>query len=232
MHRQEQTRLSLPRSPETFPTKKGSKWMSTCVSASTRNRVATLEREAPFNVAIAKDANVEIQYLGIAPLPEGIHVLAGATTDWILGPATLKDADYIPRQQRQTLELLESSGLHMPTLFIAHEIHKGQIPSVLDAPMGSMTSVSKVDAEKAIGQIPPPAATIEMGEKLAERSRQVFSILAKTIPVIGTVVSAPFLIVGAGLAAVLDPIIFGVIPAVSASPGQPAAWYLLARWDW
>ena len=232
MYRQEQTRLSLPQSPETFPTKKESEWISTNVSAATRNRIATLEREAPFNVDLAKAAGVEIQYLGIAPLPEGIRVLSGATTDWILGPATLKDADHIPQQQRRTLERLESSDLHMPTLFIAHEIPKGHLPSVLDAPVGSMTAVSKVDAEKAIGQIPPPASTIEMGEKLGERSRQVFSVLAKTIPVIGAVVSAPFLIVGAGMAAVLDPIIFGVIPAVSATPGQPAAWYVLARWDW
>ena len=232
MYRQEQTRLSLPQSPETFPTKKGSEWISTHVSAATRNRIATLEREAPFNVGLAKDVNVEIQYLGIAPLPEGIRVLSGATSDWILGPVVLKDADHVPLQQRRTLERLESSGLHMPSLFIAHEIPKGHLPSVLDAPVGSMTAVSKVDAEKAIGQIPPPASTIEMGEKLGERSRQVFSALAKTIPVIGAVVSAPFVIVGAGMAAVLDPIIFGVIPAVSASPGQPAAWYVLARWDW
>lgn len=232
MYRQEQTRLSPPPSPETFPTKKGSEWISTHVSAATRNRIATLEHEAPLNVGLAKTANVEIQYLGIAPLPEGIHVLSGATTDWILGPATLKDAENIPLQQRRSLERLESSGLHMPTLFIAHEIPKGNLPSVSDAPVGSMTAVSKVDAEKAIGPIPPPASTIEMGEKLGERSRQVFSALAKTIPVIGAVVSAPFVIVGAGMAAVLDPIIFGVIPAVSAAPGQPAAWYVLARWDW
>ena len=206
--------------------------MSTRDSAATRSRIATLEREAPFNVGLAKDANVEIQYLGIAPLPEGIRVLSGATTDWVLGPATLKDADHIPQQQRRILERLENSGLHMPTLFIAHEIPKGHLPSVLDAPVGSMTAVSKVDADKAIGQIPPPASTIEMGEKLGERSRQVFSAFAKTIPVIGAVVSAPFLIAGAGIAAILDPIIFGVIPAVSATPGQPAAWYVLARWDW
>ncbi len=232
IYRQEQTRLSLPRSPEASPAKKGPELMSTRVPASTRNRVATLEHEAPFNVGLAKEANVEIQYLGIAPLPEGIHVLSGATTDWILGPVVLKDADHIPLQQRRSLERLESSGLHMPTLFIAHEIPKGHLPLVSDAPVGSMTAVSKVDADKAIGQIPPPASTIEMGEKLSERSHQIFSVLAKTIPVIGTVVSAPFVIVGAGMAAVLDPIIFGVIPAVSASPGQPAAWYVLAKWDW
>ena len=232
MYRQEQSPLSLPRPPETFPTNKGSEWMSTRVSVSTRSRIATLEREAPLNVGLAKDANVEIQYLGIAPLPEGIRVLSGAMTDWVIGPVALKDADHIPLQQRRSLERLESSGLHMPTLFIAHEIPKGHLPLVSDAPVGSMTAVSKVDADKAIGQIPPPASTIEMGEKLAERSRQVFSALAKTIPVIGAVVSAPFVIVGAGVAAVLDPIIFGVIPAISASPGQPAAWYVLARWDW
>ena len=232
MYRQEQTRLSLPLPPETFPIRTESGCMSTRDSAATRSRIATLEREAPFNVGLAKDANVEIQYLGIAPLLEGIHVLSGATSDWILGPATLKDAENIPLEQRRTLERLKSSGLHMPTLFIAHEIPKGNLPSVSDAPVGSMTAVSKVDAEKAIGPIPPPASTIEMGEKLGERSRQVFSALAKTIPVIGAVVSAPFLIVGAGMAAVLDPIIFGVIPAVSAAPGQPSAWYVLARWDW
>lgn len=232
MYPQEQTRLSLPLPPETFPIKTESGWMSTRDFAATRSRIATLEREAPLNVGLAKAANVEIQYLGIAPLPEGIRVLSGATTDWIIGPVVLKDSDHIPLQQRRTLERLESSGLHMPTLFIAHEIPKGHLPSVFDAPMGSMTAISKVDAEKAIGPIPPPASTIEMGEKLGERSRQVFSALAKTIPVIGAVVSAPFLIVGAGMAAVLDPIIFGVIPAVSASPGQPAAWYVLARWDW
>jgi len=232
MYRQEQTRLSLSQPTETFPTKKGSEGISTRVSAAMKNRVATLEREAPFNVGLAKDANVEIQYLGIAPLPEGIRVLSGATTDWVIGPVVLKDADHIPLQQRRILERLESSGLHMPTLFIAHEIPKGNLPSVSDAPVGSMTAVSKVDADKAIGQIPPPASTIEMGEKLGERSRQVFSALAKTIPVVGAVASAPFLIVGAGVAAVLDPIIFGVIPAISASPGQPAAWYVLARWDW
>jgi hypothetical protein len=232
MYRQAQTRLLPSRPLEASPAKKGPELMSTQVSAATRSRTATLEREAPLNVGLAKTANVEIQYLGIAPLPEGIHVLSGATTDWILGPATLKDAENIPLQQRRSLERLESSGLHMPTLFIAHEIPKGNLPSVSDAPVGSMTAVSKVDAEKAIGPIPPPASTIEMGEKLGERSRQVFSALSKTIPVIGAVVSAPFVIVGAGMAAVLDPIIFGVIPAVSAAPGQPAAWYVLARWDW
>lgn len=232
MYRREQIRLSPLRPPNTLPSENQLACSSAPVSESTRSRVATLEREAPFNVGIAKDANVEIQYLGIAPLPEGIRVLSGATTDWVLGPVVLKDTDHIPRQQRQTLERLESSGLHIPTLFIAHEIPKGRLPSVLDAPMGSMTAVSKGDAEKAIGPIPPPASTVEMCEKLGERSRQVFSALAKTIPVIGTVVSAPFLIAGAGIAAVLDPIIFGVIPAVSASPGQPAAWYVLARWDW
>jgi hypothetical protein len=41
-------------------------------------------------------------------------------------------------------------------------------------------------------------------------------------------------ITGAALAslATVDPIVFGVIPAGRAIDGQPAAWYVLARWDW
>jgi len=32
--------------------------------------------------------------------------------------------------------------------------------------------------------------------------------------------------------AVLDPVVFGVIPAGPPVTGQPAAWYTLARWEW
>ena len=44
------------------------------------------------------------------------------------------------------------------------------------------------------------------------------------------IAAAPFALVGAALAAGLDPIVFGVIPAGAPVPGQPAAWYVLAQW--
>ena len=46
--------------------------------------------------------------------------------------------------------------------------------------------------------------------------------------------AAPVVLVGTAAAAIstIDPIIFGAVPAVSAREGEPAAWYVLARWDW
>jgi len=49
------------------------------------------------------------------------------------------------------------------------------------------------------------------------------------------IASAPFVLAGAAVVALvagLDPIVFGVIPAGPATAGQPAAWYILARWEW
>ena len=54
-------------------------------------------------------------------------------------------------------------------------------------------------------------------------------------PIAGAIAAAPFILAGAAVAALangLDPIVFGVIPAGRPSSGQPAAWYILARWEW
>jgi hypothetical protein len=52
------------------------------------------------------------------------------------------------------------------------------------------------------------------------------------VPIV--IAAAPVLLAGATLAAVLDPILFGVIPASPGQPhsGDPAAWYIIAQWDW
>lgn len=201
-------------------------------STSNSSRVATLEREAPYLVGLAKTARVEIEYLGIAPLPSGPLTLSGATSDWVLGPATAEDAHHIPRAQRRTLERLQESGVHMPAIFVAHEILKGTFAQTVDAPVGTTADVPAAVFRKAIGPIPPPASTVEIAERLSERAHQVFSALGKAVPMIGAIVAAPFQLVGAVASATLDPIILGVIPATSTEPGEPAAWYVLARWDW
>jgi hypothetical protein len=201
-------------------------------TAATRNRVATLEREAPQIVKTAKAFNVDIQYLGIAPLPEGIHLYSGDTSDWIVGPAKVNDAHHIPRDPRQALERLEASGIPMPLLFTAHEIPKEKLSRTAGAPMGSRVIISQGEAEAAIGVIPSPRSAVIAAEGLNDRAHQVFSTLAKAVPVIGAVIAAPFVLAGAVAAATLDPVILGVVPASSTSPGEPAAWYVLAKWDW
>ena len=214
------------------PVEGGRRWSKKGSTSTTSSRVATLEREAPYLVGLAKTADVDIEYLGIAPLPNGPRMFSGASSDWVLGPATAEDAHYIPRAQRRTLERLQESGVHMPVIFVAHEIPKGNLAQIVNSPVGTTADVSGVVARKAVGPVPPPASTVEIGERLSERAHQVFSALGKAVPMIGAIVAAPFLLAGAVASATLDPIIFGVIPATSTDPGEPAAWYVLARWDW
>jgi len=77
-----------------------------------------------------------------------------------------------------------------------------------------------------------------LGEKLAQRSGQVMSAVGRASKVVGAVslgiASAPVVLVGGALAglATIDPIVLGAIPAVSTASGEPAAWYVLAKWDW
>ena len=208
------------------------RWSKKDLTPAMASRVITLEREAPHLVDLANTANVDIQYLGIAPLLNGPRVFSGATSDWVFGPAIAQDAHYIPRAQRRTLERLQESGVHMPAIFVAHEIPRGKLAQIVNSPVGTTADVSGIVARKAVGSVPPPASTVEIGERLSERAHQVFSALGKAVPMIGAIVAAPLVLAGAVASATLDPIIFGVIPAASTDPGEPAAWYVLARWDW
>ena len=226
------TSFQVSRLLPVLPVEGARKWSSKSSTSATSSRVATLEREAPYFIGLAKTADVDIEYLGIAPLPDGPRIFSGAASDWVLAPATAEDAHYIPRAQRRSLERLQESGLHMPTIFVAHEIPKGNLAQIVNSPVGTTAGVPGVVARRAVGPIPPPASTVEMAKRLSERAHQVFSALGKAVPMIGAIVAAPFLLAGAVASATLDPIIFGVIPATSTDPGEPAAWYVLARWDW
>ena len=212
---EDRTPFQVSRLLPVSPVEGGRRWSKKGSTSTTSSRVATLEREAPYLVGLAKTADVDIEYLGIAPLPNGPRMFSGASSDWVLGPATAEDAHYIPRAQRRTLERLQESGVHLPAIFVAHEIPKGNLAQIVNSPVGTTADVSGVVARKAVGPVPPPASTVEIGERLSERAYQVFSALGKAVPMIGAIVAAPFLLAGAVASATFDPIIFGVIPATS-----------------
>ena len=198
-----------------------------------RQRVATLEREAPRTVALALEAGVQIEYVGIAPLLDGHHVFARGDSSWVVGPAQSNDAALIPRQQARALIQLSKSSISFPLVYIAHELAQGRVPGS-SAPVGRMTPVSRSTAEDLVGAVPPPGTVVELGERLSLRARQVFAGMKIAAGAVGAVAAAPFVLGATALAglATLDPILFGVIPAVSSDAGQPAAWFVLARWDW
>jgi hypothetical protein len=120
----------------------------------------------------------------------------------------------------------------MPTLFVAHEVPKGNFAQIHNSLAGTVVDVTEHEARKAVGPIPPPQGTVDVAERLSERAHQVFSVIGKVVPTIGAIVAAPFLLAGAVVSTTLDPIIFGVIPVKITTPGDLAAWYVLARWDW
>ena len=201
-------------------------------------RAALLDRRSTKVVERAREAGVPITYLGMTPLFSETRAYAGPRTDWIIRPVTdLSDA-IVPRAQRAALLRLVDAGIEFPMIYIAHEVPKGRlaIPGSDSEPTARVMTVDHADAEAAVGPVPPPAAASALADRLGNSSQRLLQVLAMAIPIAGAIVAAPFVLASAAVAAVgalaLDPIVFGVIPAGPSVPGQPAAWYILAQWDW
>jgi hypothetical protein len=193
-----------------------------------------LEREAPRVMSLGRSVNANVNYLGIAPMFNKALMFAGDETDWIVGPIGGTEIPVVPREQKKSLERLESVGAHFPMLYVAHEVKKGNFPGSLNAPSGSVASIPMEQVGEIVGPTPVPAGSVETATRLNLRTNQVFRAMGRVGAVAGAVAAAPLLLVGSAVSALstLDPILFGVIPALLAETDQPAAWYVLARWDW
>lgn len=201
-------------------------------------RVNLLQRESPRLVQRAANAGVDIAYVGVSPLFDGARAYTGPETDWIFTPADGRTDGFIPTAERDSLRRLIHAGIDFRLVYVAHEIRKGQLTvsagdSGTDRPQWA--TLDRTAAADAIGPIPPAAGAAREAERLGRGSQHLLAALGKALPVAGAVLAAPLLLAGAAvgaLAAGLDPIVFGAIPAGRPTAGQPAAWYVLARWDW
>ncbi len=183
---------------------------------------------------------MDIRYLGIAPLFDEPRAYTGQQTDWIIRPADPSDA-IIPAGQLDRLQRLVHAGLDFPWVYVAHEIPKDRLalPTGTNHPP---VTLDQAAAAEAVGPTPPPAETSALAARLGHSSQQLLTVLRTALPIAGAIAAAPFVIAAApllaagaavaGLAAALDPIVFGVIPASDPVPGEPAAWYILAQWTW
>jgi len=199
---------------------------------------AALARRSPKVVQRAREVGVPITFLGMTPLFAETRAYAGPQTDWVISPVTDLNDAVVPKAERAALLRLVDAGIEFPLIYIAHEVPKGRL-AVAGTDSELVSRVMTVDhaaAEAVIGPIPPPAAATALADRLGHSSQRLLQVLAMAVPIAGAVVAAPFLLAGAAVAAVgalaLDPILFGVIPAGQPVPGQPGAWYVLARWDW
>jgi hypothetical protein len=193
------------------------------------SRVAMLEREAPRTVELAAGAGVTIAYVGISYMFDEARRYSGTDGDWIVAPAGPGDDIVAPAAERSALRTLRQAGLDFPAIYVAHELAETTQPAG-DGP----TSVDREIAAALVGPVPAPVASVELGNRLSDRTARVIVALRATLPMAGMVLAAPFVLAGSAIGALVtvDPIVFGVIPAVTTEVGAPGAWFILARWDW
>jgi hypothetical protein len=197
-------------------------------------RATVLERRSPGLERRAAGAGVPINYLGIAPVFSEPRAYAGPETDWVIAPAASAGDAVVPRAEQRALVKLNDAGIVFPLVYVAHEVPKGRLAAARGQGADPV-SLDRVAAADAVGPVPPPAAATMLADRLGRSSQAVLNGLRRAAPIAGVIVASPFLLAGAAaatLAAGLDPVVFGVITAGPAAPGQPAAWYVLASWQW
>jgi hypothetical protein len=201
-------------------------------------RLVTLDRGSTRLMQRAADVGVTISYVGVSLLFDEHRAYAGPQTDWVIALATDSADAIVPRSEQEELQRLNRAGIHFPLVYVAHEIPKGRLGLPASAPSTKglqPTTIDRASARQAIGPVPPATDAADLAERVGRSSQHLLTAFGKALPIAGAVVAAPFLIAGAAvgaLAAGLDPIVFGVTPAGRPVPGQPAAWYILARWEW
>ena len=215
------------------------------ITARTARHAVALERGSARLVRSAARAGVDITYLGIAPLFGEPRAYAGQQTDWIISLAADRSDAIVPAAQEEWLCCMVQAGIDFPLVYVAHEIPKGRLATAAGTAnptaSGPITLCQQTAAE-AVGPVPPPAGTTATADRLGRSSQRLLAMLRAAAPIAAGIIAAPvliatapFVLAGAAVAALtagLDPIVFGVIPAGPATPGQPAAWYILARWEW
>ena len=134
------------------------------------------------------------------PLPGEPVLYEGPNNDWVLAPVTTADDAVVPpRERRELSRLIE--GIDFPLLYIAHEVRKEQTRALLEqrADHGPLV-LDRASAGKLVGPVPPPGATLALGDRLSRRSSQLLRAAANTSKVIGlaavSVAAAPVVLVG------------------------------------
>jgi len=201
----------------------------------TARGVAILERSALETVRAARGAGVDIEYVGINPLFSDARFYEGEKTDWVMGPVDRSDDAIVPRQEAQDLRRLVGAGVEFPLLYVAHEVEQDRTAELRTAAASGRRELPTAKANELVGPAPPPPGSVEVGERLAQRTTKAVKAVKRAAVLGGTLavgaVTAPVIALGAATAS-LDPVILGAIPALSEKAGAPAAWYVLARWEW
>lgn len=209
------------------------------LSASEQNRVERTHNRVPVIVDRARNAGVDITYLGIANLFNESRLYRGADNDWTLAPLDEDHPPILPSEQQQLLRRLTEARVAPFLTYVAHEVDRTKTAELLPAlPDVGRTILSKETAAELVGPVPEHGGTVELANRLEQNSTTVLSAIRKGGVAAGkvavSVMAAPFLAVGALASGVatLDPILIGAVPILRTEDGQPALFFELCRWDW
>jgi hypothetical protein len=139
----------------------------------------------------------------------------------------------IPDRQRGRLKALVDSGMDFRHVYLAHEVAKRADHRVGMPVLDHFRTLSDTEVKALLIRPEAPAATRRTAMRLDRMARTLGRGLAVTATAtagaVGALAAAPLL-----LADGLDPAVLGAVtlPNTKPGPGTPAAWFLLAHWDW
>lgn len=210
---------------------------SACAGASDPSQQVRLE---DLGVAIEEHATrrgLRVEHLGVEALHTRPRLYPHQPSPWVLCPAAhdplVRAGLPIPARQRRHLDQLVAADMDFPHLYLAHEVPTGhpQLPTLrADEPYRTL---SDAQAHQLIVRPDAPAAARKTATRLDQAARAAGRGMRLVGIGAGAVLAAPLVLLGS-LGDGLDPAVLGAItlPDAGHAPGTPAAWFLLAHWDW
>lgn len=193
-----------------------------------------LESRVATVISDAQRAGVPIEYIGIAPTfdaPRQYH-------NWVIAPVHMERSwredrkMAVPTPQLLDLLRLQKAGVDFSDVYIAHEF---ALPSQPTQSHGNSISVSDEALRALDTPCPPPRGVVQSAASIGGATAAFYSMLARALPLVvgGVAAVAVAPVVAAVALGRLDPIVFGALfEDDEPRPGKPAAFFVLARWEW
>lgn len=190
----------------------------------------------------------EIVPIGAAPLDTQprVYTPSAGGTQWTItriedDPLTARGNIPIPAAQRRNLKNIHKAGIEFAELFIAHELPDRSFPNKPDG-WNHLTDLELAWLHQH-AQAPINQQTLQLSDRIGGQievaarntgrgARYGLSMLNRNKRGIATFTAATAATALATLAT-LDPVIIGAVTiSGQPTPGEPASWIILARWEW
>lgn len=193
-----------------------------------------LERLGRAVERTASTRGLEVEFLGVEELFTQPRVYGEGTAPWVVTPAVadpmVRGGLPIPAAQRRQLKAAVHSGMDFPYLYLAHELGQDEAHGAARPDFATYRTLTPAELEQMLVKPDAPAAARRTARRIDAVARTVGRGAGVAAAGVGMAMAAPLLLAGAGL----DPAILGALtlPGAGYAAGTPAAWFLLARWDW